>query len=175
MALVEEAGTEDARACRALASRYLAFVSHAFDDSTRALPQLHVLRAELDRGARLGGQPRPRALGARRPSSAARAIRAGRASAGTSSTRALPAVSGFTSPRAWAFALLGIDEYLRAFQGDSNVQSLRSARWPSGCSASSDGRAATTGRGSRTASTYCNARLPQALIVSGALAEGRRR
>src|SRR5512145_1586687 len=30
---------------------------------------------------------------------------------------ALPAVPGFTSPRAWAYTLLGIDEYLHAFQG----------------------------------------------------------
>jgi hypothetical protein len=29
---------------------------------------------------------------------------------------ALPAVSTFTSPRAWAFALLALDEYFRAFQ-----------------------------------------------------------
>jgi glycosyltransferase involved in cell wall biosynthesis len=36
MALLEEAGTEDARVVRGLASRYLAFVSHAFDkDSGR--------------------------------------------------------------------------------------------------------------------------------------------
>ena len=79
---------------------------------------------------------------------------------------ALPAVSGFTSPRAWAFALLGIDEYLRAFQGDSSVEAMRenvalklmglfemSSRrdWP----------------WFEDRLTYCNARLSQALIVSG--------
>jgi hypothetical protein len=80
---------------------------------------------------------------------------------------ALPVVSGFTSPRAWAFALLGINEYLRAFKGESNVQSLRRSlaekvldlfrrtnrrEWPW----FEDGL------------TYSNARLSQALIVSGA-------
>jgi len=31
---------------------------------------------------------------------------------------ALPAVYSFTSPRAWAFAILGLHEYLRSFDGD---------------------------------------------------------
>lgn len=31
---------------------------------------------------------------------------------------ALPAVENFTSPRAWAFAVLGLHEYLRALEGD---------------------------------------------------------
>ena len=39
---------------------------------------------------------------------------------------AMPAVTTFTSPRAWAYALLGIEEYLRAFQGDSAIAALRS-------------------------------------------------
>jgi hypothetical protein len=32
--------------------------------------------------------------------------------------QALPAVTGFTSPRAWAFSLIGIHEYLRRMKGD---------------------------------------------------------
>ena len=43
----------------------------------------------------------------------------------SSSTPRCRRCSTFTSPRAWAFALLGIDEYLRAFQGDSSVQAVR--------------------------------------------------
>jgi len=39
--------------------------------------------------------------------------------------RGLPAVERFTSPRAWAFALLAIHEYLRAFSGDRNANQLR--------------------------------------------------
>jgi glycosyltransferase involved in cell wall biosynthesis len=39
--------------------------------------------------------------------------------------RGLPTVEGFSSPRAWAFALLAIQEYLRAFSGDRWVNQLR--------------------------------------------------
>src|SRR3984893_8372194 len=39
--------------------------------------------------------------------------------------RGLPAVENFTSPRAWAFTLLAIQEYLRAFSGDRSANQLR--------------------------------------------------
>ena len=39
--------------------------------------------------------------------------------------RGLPPVEGFSSPRAWAFALLAIQKYLRAFSGDRRVNQLR--------------------------------------------------
>jgi hypothetical protein len=78
----------------------------------------------------------------------------------------LPAVGAFTSPRAWGFALLGIDEYLRAFQGDSNVQSVRTTLAE---------RLLDLFRRTRTPDwpwfedrlTYSNALLSQALLVSG--------
>ena len=66
MTHVEEAGTEAPHVVRALATRYLAFVNHAFDETTRPLPELPHLRAHLARRAGLGRQPRSRALGARR-------------------------------------------------------------------------------------------------------------
>lgn len=37
----------------------------------------------------------------------------------------LPVVEHFTSPRAWAFVLLAMQEYLRTFSGDRNVNQLR--------------------------------------------------
>jgi glycosyltransferase involved in cell wall biosynthesis len=37
----------------------------------------------------------------------------------------LPVVEGFTSPRAWAFVLLAMQEYLRTFSGDRTVNQLR--------------------------------------------------
>ncbi|MDQ8181988.1 glycosyltransferase family 4 protein [Pelagicoccus sp. SDUM812005] len=37
----------------------------------------------------------------------------------------LPAVEDMTSPRSWAFALLGIDEYMRRLEGDRAVQTMR--------------------------------------------------
>ena len=36
-------------------------------------------------------------------------------------------VEGFSSPRAWAFALLAIQEYLQTLSGDRNVNQLREA------------------------------------------------
>ena len=38
---------------------------------------------------------------------------------------ALPGVEGFTSPRAWSFALLGLDAYCAASAGDSNAERIR--------------------------------------------------
>ena len=80
--------------------------------------------------------------------------------------RALPAVSDFTSPRAWAFTILGLHEYLRAFDGDllanrmrhqlsdrlfDLFQQNRSPNWP-WC---------------EDIVSYDNARLPEALIMTG--------
>jgi hypothetical protein len=39
--------------------------------------------------------------------------------------QALPAVVSFTSPRAWAFSLLGVQEYLDRFAGDRSAQKYR--------------------------------------------------
>ncbi len=39
----------------------------------------------------------------------------------------LPAVLEFTSPRAWAYTLLGIQEYLASYPGDRDAQKMRSA------------------------------------------------
>jgi hypothetical protein len=38
---------------------------------------------------------------------------------------ALPSLLSFTSPRAWAFGLIGIHEYLRRLNGDSLVTQIR--------------------------------------------------
>lgn len=45
--------------------------------------------------------------------------------AGQLFARALPAFTEFTSPRAWAFGLIGIHEYLRRLSGDSLVNQTR--------------------------------------------------
>jgi len=165
MTLVEDAGTDEAAAIRALASRYLAFVSHAFNRSTGRFRNFMSYerrwtetagsedshgRALWALGAVVGrlGDPGRRSL-------AADLFHA-----------ALPAVPAFSSPRAWAYALLGLDEYLGSFQGDRGVQAIRGAlaarlldlfrrtsgpEWP----------------WFEDRVTYCNARLPQALLLSG--------
>jgi hypothetical protein len=45
--------------------------------------------------------------------------------AGQLFAQALPVVAEFTSPRAWAFSLIGIHEYLRRLSGDSLVNQNR--------------------------------------------------
>jgi hypothetical protein len=45
--------------------------------------------------------------------------------AGQLFAQALPAFTEFTSPRAWAFGLIGIHEYLRRLSGDSLVNQIR--------------------------------------------------
>jgi glycosyltransferase involved in cell wall biosynthesis len=163
--VIEDAGVEDARAVRALATRYLAFVSHAYNAETgRFRNMMSYSRRWLDdRGSEDSHGRSLWALGA----VVGRSGDPGTQSlAGSLFDRALPAVDGFTSPRAWAYALLGIDEYLRAFQGDSGVQAVRrtlaerllalhrevsSPEWP----------------WFEDRLTYCNARLSQALLVSG--------
>ena len=79
---------------------------------------------------------------------------------------ALPAFTDFTSPRAWAFGLIGIHEYLRRLSGDSLVTQTRELL-----------TTRLTGLFARNATpdwcwfeaelSYDNAKLAHALILSG--------
>jgi glycosyltransferase involved in cell wall biosynthesis len=169
MALLEDAGTDDAKDVRLLAARYLAFVNHAFNEKLARFRNFMTYSRHFTEecGSEDSHGRAIWALG----TVVGRSGDPGRQSlAGRLFHVALPAVSRFSSPRAWSYALLGIDEYLRAFQGDSNVQAVRgvlakllvdlyrrSSRedWP----------------WFEDSVTYCNARLSQALIVSGARME----
>ncbi len=86
--------------------------------------------------------------------------------------RALPAILDSTSPRAWAFALLGIHEYLRRFGGDRMANQAReelSARlWKQYQDQSLDRWHWYEDR-----LTYCNAVLPHAMLVSGQTTSNR--
>lgn len=163
--MLEESGTDDPAIVRALTARYLAFVSYAFDRPSGRFRNflsygrqwLEPVGSEDSHGRALW------ALGA----VVGRASDPGRHSlAGDLFHSATPAAYTFTSPRAWAYTLLGIDEYLRAFQGDSGIEALRE-----------DLAGRLLGLLQRTSHpewpwfedvvTYCNARLSQALIVSG--------
>jgi glycosyltransferase involved in cell wall biosynthesis len=80
--------------------------------------------------------------------------------------RALPTVADMTAPRAWAFTLLGIHEYLRRWSGDRLVNQVRETLM---------GRLLNLYERSATDAwhwfepvlSYDNARLAQALIVCG--------
>jgi glycosyltransferase involved in cell wall biosynthesis len=79
----------------------------------------------------------------------------------------LPAVQAFTSPRAWAYTLLGVQQYLTSYPGDRDAQKVRSAlsrrllemyeliRRPDW-------------KWFENVLAYGNARLPQCLLLAGA-------
>jgi hypothetical protein len=162
---IEDAGAEDRKTIQSLATRYLAFVSHAFNEERRQFRNtMSYSRRWLEECGSEDSHARALwALGA----VVGRSVEPGRQSlAGSLFHRALPAVERFASPRAWAYTLLGIDEYLRAFQGDRDVQSVRRAL--------AERLLALYRRTGDVAwpwfedrLTYCNARLSQALLVSG--------
>ena len=80
--------------------------------------------------------------------------------------RGLEAVTGFTSPRAWSFTLLGIHEYLRRFPSNQTINAMRVTLTE---------RLVTLWNACATETwpwfedivTYENARFSQALILSG--------
>lgn len=80
--------------------------------------------------------------------------------------RGLLVVSSFNSPRAWAFTLLGIHEYLRRFDTNAEVKSVREVL---------TGKLVTLWKHCATddwpwfepCATYDNARISQALLLSG--------
>ena len=80
--------------------------------------------------------------------------------------KGLPVVEGFTSPRAWAFVLLAMQEYLRHYSGDRNVNQLRdllTQRLLEHFQANASG----DWQWFETIATYDNAKLSHALILSG--------
>lgn len=163
--LLEDCGAEDVAQIRSLTTRYLAFVSYAFDPvSSRFRNQMSYSRAWTeDCGSEDSHARALWALGAM----VGRSSDPGRQSLGGHLFHAaLPAVLAFTSPRAWAITLLGIDEYLRAFRGDLQVQSTRitlAQRLVSIYRATSE----PGWNWFEQSVTYSNARLPQALIRVG--------
>jgi glycosyltransferase involved in cell wall biosynthesis len=80
--------------------------------------------------------------------------------------QALPVAAEFTSPRAWAFTLIGIDEYLRRLSGDRRANQIREALTAKLMQRYAD--AATDGwQWFEEVVSYANAKLPHAMILSG--------
>ena len=161
-ALLEALGNEESLE---LASRYLAFIWYAFNTETGRFRNLmdyqrHWLEVEDSddsHGRTLW------ALGTVLGRSNTPALQS---MAGQVFEQSLPGILSTTSPRAWAFALFGIHEYLQRFAGDRRAsqvreelsrrlltlyQSHRSDEW----------------RWYEDKLTYCNAALPHALLMCG--------
>jgi glycosyltransferase involved in cell wall biosynthesis len=148
-----------------LGNRYLAFLWHAFNQEEKRFRNfmdydrrwLEDVGSEDSHGRSLW------ALG----TVLARSQREGlQGMAGRLFEAALPAVTEFTSPRAWAFALLGIQHYLRRYPGDRAFLTVQNTLVQ---------RLIELYRESRTegwfwfedAVTYCNPALSQALLRYG--------
>jgi glycosyltransferase involved in cell wall biosynthesis len=163
--LLEEYGARALTGSADLASRYLAFLWLAFDPTTKRFR--NCLSYERQWQERDGSEDsHGRALWGL-GTVLGRSKNAGwRGAAGRMFELAVPAAIEFKSPRACAFALLGLQEYLDSFPGDraalsasealanrllNSYRSCRSNDWKW----FEDGLA------------YSNARLPQALIRAG--------
>ncbi len=161
-ALLEELGNGDARE---LASRYLAFIWFAFNAETgRFRNFMDYQRRWLEDGGSDDSHGRALwALGTVLGRSNTPALQS---MAGRVFEQALPAILGTTSPRAWAFALIGIHEYLHRFAGDRRADQVREelAGW---LFALYTRHHADGWRWYEDRLSYCNAALPHALLMCG--------
>jgi glycosyltransferase involved in cell wall biosynthesis len=109
---------------RALGSTYAAFLNYAFDPQTKRFHNhLSFDRRWLDEQG--SEDCHARALWALGVGVGRSTHRSFQIMAGQLFAQALPTVSEFTSPRAWAFALIAIHEYLRRLSGDRLVNQTR--------------------------------------------------
>ena len=149
-----------------LASRYLAFVHHAFDAPSGRFRNF-MSYARHFREEPGSEDCHGRALWALGAVALCGGESGQRRLASSLFHDALPMVERLSSPRAWAYALLGIDEYLKAFPNEGRATHTRRIL--------ADRLLALYQRTSTPAwpwfeerATYCNARLCEALLVSGA-------
>jgi len=114
----------DPEQVRKLATTSAAFILYAFDEQTKRFHNhLSFDRRWLD----LQGSEdcQGRALWALGIGVGRSPFRSFQMLSGQLFARALPVLTEFTSPRAWAFGLIGIHEYLRRLRGDSLVNQTR--------------------------------------------------
>jgi glycosyltransferase involved in cell wall biosynthesis len=161
-ALLEALGNEESLE---LASRYLAFIWYAFDAETGRFRNfmdyqrhwLEVVGSDDSHGRTLW------ALGTVLGRSNTPVLQS---MAGRVFEQALPGILNTTSPRAWAFTLIGIHEYLQRFAGDRRAGQIREEL---------SGRLLALYQNHRSDEwcwyedklTYCNAALPHALLMCG--------
>ena len=160
--LLEELGSEETAD---LMSRYFAFVWYAFNSKTgRFRNFMNYQRNWLEETGSDDSHGRALwALGTVLGRSNTPALQK---MAGWVFEKALPAILDTTSPRAWGFALIGINQYLQRFAGDRTIAQVREEL---------AGRLLGLYRKNRISEwrwyeeslTYCNAALPHALLMCG--------
>ena len=150
---------------RTLATTYAAFLHHAFDPKTKRFHNhLSFDRRWLDEQG--SEDCHGRALWALGLGAGRSPYRSFQIMAGQLFAQALPAVTGFTSPRAWAFGLMGIHEYLRRLSGDRAVNQIRETL-TTRLMELFDRTAQPDWPWFEEELTYDNAKLAHALILSG--------
>lgn len=164
--LLDELSVEPGREnLNGLATTYLAFLAAAFDRSTgRFRNFMSHGRQWLEEGG--SEDSHARALWALGTGAARSRSDGQRRLSDKLFVEGLPAVASFSSPRSWAFALLGLHEYLRAFPECAQAVEARKALtdkllelWKS-C-------ATDDWPWFESSATYDNPRLSQALMLSG--------
>ncbi len=160
--LLEEIGSNEAYR---LTSRYLAFISYAFDSQTRRFHNLMDYNHTWLEGSG-SDESHGRALWALGTVLGRSGTPTFQQMASRLFEQALPTILETSSPRAWAFALIGIHEYLRRFDGDRMANQVRD---------NLSGRLLILYESNRSDDwcwyedglTYCNAILPHALLMCG--------
>lgn len=156
---------DDPEGVRTLATTSAAFLQHAFDFKTgRFHNHLSFDRRWLDPQGSEDSQGR--ALWALGLGVGRSPFRSFQMMAGQLFAQALPAVTSLSSPRAWAFGLIGIHEYLRRLSGDSLVNQTRETLI-SRLMERFEASAHPDWQWFEEELSYDNAKLPHALIVSG--------
>jgi len=165
MVLLSQLGAPAAPQGHALASHCMAFLWHAFNPATQRFRNfLSYERHWLEQQGSEDSHGRALwALGTVLGRSRDHGLRG---TAGRLMEMALPATLEFTSPRAWAFSLLGIQEYLDHFPGDRDAQKISDALAQRLMNAYLANRT-DSWRWFENVLAYDNARLPQALLRCG--------
>jgi glycosyltransferase involved in cell wall biosynthesis len=148
-----------------LPSRYLSFLEHAFNPAKGRFRNFlgYDRRWNEDQGSEDCHGRALWALGTVLGRSEDQALRA---AAGRLFEFSLPVVLEFNSPRAWAYTLLGIQEYLTSYPGDRDAQKVRSALSQRLLKMYESIRRPDW-KWFENVAAYGNARLPQALLLVG--------
>jgi len=155
----------DGEAVTNLACTYISFLHHAFNDENGRFRNfmgydrrwLEEVGSEDSHGRAVWGLGQAVALAESEEI---------RAAAQAVFEKALPALMDLDSPRAWAFALVGIHAYLSKFGGDSEVRRIREKLANKLLRLFHD-NASDDWPWIEEKVTYANGKIPQALILSG--------
>ncbi len=169
--LLEQSGQQPRRS-RPLSIRYLAFLLHAFNPANgRFRNFMSFERRWLE--ATGSEDSHGRAMWALGSVVSRATLEANRGLATQLFQQALPALEATTSPRTWAFAVLGCNEYLSHFSGDLKAQQMRE-RLSGRLLRALDNCASEDWPWFEDVLSYANAVLPHALMAAGSALENEK-